>query len=161
MVAASLLRMTQLTINDNALPQRLDLLRPKPEDPQPWMAVFGRRIRWGAERTVFTWDKALLTRLRLMANEELARTSDLQAEQLIRDLHRSELVRRVNRQIALRLPDGAPDQETVANDLAMSVRTLHRRLKEENTTFNQIGYTTREEIYSQHAIYMPYTSNIA
>ena len=84
-----------------------------------------------------------------MANEDMARTMDEQAEQLIRSLHRSDLVHRVNRQIAMRLPDGLPDQESIASDMAMSVRTLHRKLKEDDTSFQQLVQELRKSLAQQ------------
>ena len=64
-------------------------------------------------------------------------------------VRRSDLVHRVNRQIAMRLPDGLPDQESIASDMAMSVRTLHRKLKEDDTSFQQLVQELRKSLAQQ------------
>lgn len=70
------------------------------------------------------------------ADEELGRYLDEYAEKVLEELGSpGSLVERVERALWAQIKDGRPTVENVANDLAMSPRTLQRRLREEGTSF--------------------------
>jgi len=146
LVAAALVRLVGLTINQDIKPIKVALKRSKPQDPALWYDFFGNRILWDAAETSIYLQKESLQAVRLSANEELARANDEYTERVIEALHQSDFIRRVNEQIALRLPDGPPNQSQIASDLAMSSRTLQRRLKDESTSFSQLVVELRKNL---------------
>ena len=64
------------------------------------------------------------------------------------------MVSRVKTAIIEHLPSGAPSAETVAKDLYMSARTLHRRLSDLKTSFSDMLEAVRREL-AEHYITDP------
>ena len=63
--------------------------------------------------------------------------------------------RRVSERIAEELTGGTPTAEIIAGKLHMSVRTLSRRLAEEDTTFSQLLDHLREQLALQQLKDLP------
>jgi AraC-like DNA-binding protein len=146
LVASSLVRLVGLTINEDIKPVKVALKRGKPADPSAWYHVFGNRIVWDAPETSIYLQKEPLQAARLSANEALARANDDYTQKVIDDLYQSDFIRRVNEKIALHLPDGPPNQSQIASELAMSARTLQRRLKDEDTHFSKLVVELRKNL---------------
>jgi AraC-like DNA-binding protein len=119
-----------------------------PEDPAPYHAYFGRRVRFSAPSTELVFardqlalalpgaDSALGDLLRKMAGDALART----------DGREDGIPGRVRALLGERLAHGMQTEEAVAHALKMSARTLRRRLADDGTTFRELLDSTRAEL---------------
>lgn len=79
------------------------------------------------------------------ANEELASLLDELASRYLSDRMQGRFTRKVREVLLVKLPNGEPSRSETAQSLAMTERTLARRLTEENTTFYEILKNLREE----------------
>jgi AraC-like DNA-binding protein len=137
--------LTRLTTRSPIRPVRVTSPNP-PEDAEAYREYFGVGIHKGAGFTVaFSAQDA--ERPFLTANDRMweffepelrRRLSELEAESTVSDRVRASLLEL--------LPAGNGSMEAVAHDLAMSTRTLQRRLKGENSTFQTILDSTRESL---------------
>jgi AraC-like DNA-binding protein len=84
------------------------------------------------------------------SNPQLADLHDRYAGEYLERFNQAETSYRVREAIVRRLPDGEPRREQVAHDVAMSERTLQRRLEDEGTSFHQLLDDTRRELAQQH-----------
>ncbi len=121
----------------------------EPADPGPWVQTFQCPLHFGAaeNRLVFRADRldapipqsdpGLLPILEQHAQTLLGEASD-------------SFARRVSERIAEELTGGTPTAEIIAGKLHMSVRTLSRRLAEEDTTFSQLLDHLREQLALSH-----------
>src|SRR3546814_10964945 len=65
----------------------------------------------------------------------------------------SRFSRKVRDALVGQLPNGEPSKQETARLLAMTERTLLRRLREENTTFQEVLDSLREELDRQRVVY--------
>ena len=79
------------------------------------------------------------------ANEELASLLDELAARYLMDRLQGRFTRRVTDVLLVKLPNGEPSRAETAQSMAMTERTLARRLAEENTTFYEILKHVREK----------------
>ncbi len=86
--------------------------------------------------------------LRLRAPDVLLRdTLEQHAQQLLKSIKDSyRLSEQVKTLLRSMLSDGSPRKEFVAQQMGMNVRTLHRKLAEENTSYQQILDQLRHEL---------------
>jgi len=84
------------------------------------------------------------------ANAELARMHDEVVVKFLAKMNERDIRRRVHAQIIQLLPSGNCDKPTIARSLNMSVRTLHNRLTQENTSYQDILVQTRHELAEQY-----------
>ncbi len=84
------------------------------------------------------------------ANAELARIHDEVVVRFLAKMDEKDLVRRVHAQIIQRLPSGNCSKPIIAHSLNMSVRTLHNRLTQEGTSYQDILVDTRRELAEQY-----------
>lgn len=119
---------------------------PRPADPAPVERYFGCPVSWGAPQFEVAFDAALLE-LPLPRSDArlfsyLARRADALLAQLPAE---ASVGARVRREVAALLPQGEPRLAVVAKRLAMSERTVHRRLAEEGTRFADVVDGVRRE----------------
>lgn len=137
-----------LTGRNDLMPMRVQFQHPRPPEAERYDAVFGTAVEFGSGETAIVlpaWccalplvrpDPALFAYLSRHAETLLARLPP-----------RAEtLADRVRRLITETLRSGTTTMESIAKRLAMSERTLQRRLQDEGTTFAAIVDETRRAL---------------
>jgi AraC-like DNA-binding protein len=118
----------------------------RPSPAAPYEDFLGARIERGsANRLTFTVADA--TRTFLTSNEPLWAAFEPELRQRLADLDAAVTTsRRVRAALLEGLPSGLVAVDDVARKLALSTRTLQRRIAAEGTTFQQILRDTREAL---------------
>jgi AraC-like DNA-binding protein len=147
---AAFLRMCQITAGHPILPRHVTLQRPQPYCLAQFGEMFGTSIVYGAPVNRLCFDRELLTRHLASANPELARINDQVVVDYLARFDRESIAMQVRSKIIHQLPDGIPKQEVIADTLHVSLRSLQRRLKEEDTSFKDLLEETRQQLALQY-----------
>lgn len=146
---AVFLRMCRMTAGETVDPEIVYLQRPQPptEDCREDFAnFFHATVVYDAAENRLRFASAQLDKPLPTPNPELARISDQTVVDYLARYDRESTAMRVRAHIIEHLPDGAPQQQRVANTLHLSLRSLQRRLKEEGTSFKDLLEETRREL---------------
>ena len=147
---AAFLRMCQITAGHPMLPRHVTLQRPQPYCLAQFEEMFGVSIEYGAPVNRLCFDRQALTRHLSSANPELARINDQVVMDYLARFDRDSIAMQVRSKIIHQLPDGIPKQETIADTLHVSLRSLQRKLKEEDTSFKNLLEETRRQLALQY-----------
>lgn len=113
--------------------------RKKPKDSNRFEAFFGERLLFEQEQNLLVFSRSLMEVEIPFANEEVAAQNEALVQKfLMRTTQPANLSAKVEALISETLADGAPSKEKIAKELGMSAKTLERRLKEEDKSFQQI-----------------------
>ncbi len=128
-----------------------------PEDAAAYQEFLGVPVKRGkVQRLTFAAVDA--TSPFLIANEAIWETFEPELRRRLAELeHDARTTDRVRALLLELLPVGRATMGDVAAELAMSTRTLHRRLAGEDTTFQQILDQTREDL-ARHYLANPHLS---
>lgn len=118
----------------------------RPADDQAYQDVFRCPLRFGQPANSILFRTVDLERPVPSANEELAMMLDEMASKHLAYRFASRFSRKVRDALVGQLPNGEPSKQETARLLAMTERTLLRRLREENTTFQEVLDRLREEL---------------
>lgn len=118
----------------------------KPIDDTPYHDVFRCPIRYGQSINSIFFPAEVLERRVPSANEELATMLDEMAAKYLVFRFANRFSRKVRDALVGQLANGEPSKQETARLLAMTDRTLLRRLREENTTFQEVLDRLREEL---------------
>lgn len=131
----------------NALrPLRVGFRRARPIDISPYERLFGCRASFGRDHDSFVLARAVADSPLPTSNRQLAAVHDrILMEELAR-LDRDDVPTRARAALLDRLSTGELSEETLAEDLHMSRRTLQRRLADENTTYGALLDATRRDL---------------
>jgi AraC-like DNA-binding protein len=141
------LRTIQNELVQGDLPLRsLSLRLPAPADAGRYVEVFGIAPQFEADRNVAALDAALLDLPLPQADELTAAATEEQCRALLQARRSRAGVAGAVRDVLLRRPSAMPDVGAVATALAMSERTLRRRLREEGTSFRALADEVREAL---------------
>ena len=125
----------------------VEVTTPYPPSPlAPYEAFLRSRLRRGkAHRVIFS--KADALRPFLTSNEGLWAAFEPELRQRLADLDGSvSMAKRVRAALHEGIPSGLVTMDAIARKLAMSKRTLQRRIEAEGTSFQQILKETREAL---------------
>ena len=148
-VAASL-RMCQITMGRQIIPAHVALQRPAPACPDVFSELFGPSIEYGAKLNRLCFDNELVNQPLTTANPKLARINDQTVVDYLARFDRANIAMQVRAKIIEQLPDGMPNQGDIAETLNVSLRSLQRRLKEEETSFKNLMEDTRKALAMQY-----------
>ena len=84
------------------------------------------------------------------ANPQLANLNDQVMVKALAKLNRNDVEQQVKAVIIEQLPSGHVSQESIADELHMSVRNLQRKLQLANTSFREVMEQTRQELAKQY-----------
>jgi len=123
-----------------------------PTDAAAYARIFdGARIRLGAPHNALVFTREHLDAPMSHAHASLHAAYAMHAESLLERLRRSEsLSARVRRLVISQLRSGDVTRESIARQLALSVPTLRRRLKEEGTTHGELLDEVRRELAERY-----------
>jgi AraC-like DNA-binding protein len=147
---AAFLRMCQITAGHPIRPRHVALRRPVPPCREQFEEMFCASIDYGAPENRLCFDRQLLTRHLASANPELARINDQVVVDYLARFDRESIAMQVRSKIIHQLPDGIPKQEAIADTLHVSLRSLQRKLKEEDTSFKDLLEDTRQQLALQY-----------
>lgn len=116
------------------------------EPAQPYAELFGVDVHLTGRHAI-TFRREDAERPFLTANESMWQMFEPTLRQRLADLdERASFEARVRAVLLEALPGGESSMEQVARTLAVSKRTLQRRLRDEATTFQAVLNATREEL---------------
>lgn len=149
-MASFLLRGREATGRDWS-PDRVLFTYPEPDDTGELRRIFRSNLRFRAETNALVLQRELLDLHQRTADAGLSVILAQYAEELIGRLPDTEdVVSRVQRRISRELSNGDPGVEGVARALGMSQRTLHRRLREHETSYREILEELRYDLAMRH-----------
>jgi AraC-like DNA-binding protein len=147
---ASLVELGRMGTAAPLVPQKVDLARAEIEMPE-YERYYGCRVRYGVRDNCLTFLRADLDKPFVRYNAELL---DILAPEFDRRLdqlsHGASLIEQIKWALRRRLTAGRPDIRSVATELAMSERSLQRKLTDEGMTFQGLVSETRHELALEH-----------
>lgn len=143
---ALFLRICQITEGTDILPVHTFLQRPTPVDKTAYEIIFGPHLDFEADTNRLCFDKAVAHAPLATAHPELARLNDQTVIDYLARYDRNNITMQVRSKIIEQLPDGRPSQEDIAFRLHTSLRSLQRKLREEDTSFKQLLSNTQQEL---------------
>jgi AraC-like DNA-binding protein len=126
-------------------PVGLELSHPR-NSSAAFEAAFGCLPRFGSAENALVFSSANVTRPLPTAHHRLSAVHDRIATEHLQRVSSSEFAPRARAEIARYLQDGALTRAFIARALAVSERTLRRRLSEEGTSFQRLVEETRREL---------------
>ena len=119
---------------------------PKPSDSATHEEWFRCPVAWGGTQFEMTFDASVLDRPLPRNDERLFAYLAQQAERLLTAIPQNEsITTQVRREVTTALASGEAQQSMVARRLAMTPRTMQRRLSAEGTSFAEIVEAVRRE----------------
>jgi len=140
------LRMCRLTAGEDVDPSLVSLKRPRPECDAQLQAYFRAPIAYDADANTLSFAQTLVDTVLTNANAELARINDQVVVDYLARFDHDSLTMQVRSKIIERLHDGTPNQETIAQSLNVSLRSLQRKLNNEDTNYKTLLESTRREL---------------
>jgi AraC-like DNA-binding protein len=131
-------------------PLAIELPFALPVDLAPYRAAFRCPVTFDAPRNSLLFAKADMGAALPTSNPQLAELHERFAGEYLRHFDHARTSYRAREVIVRRLPDGEPRRDEVAGELAMSERTLQRRLEVEKTSYVELLDGTRRELAEQY-----------
>lgn len=145
-VLSVLLDLCRFNAGRTVAPTEVRLIRPRPPQTERYETFFAAPIRYGCPERALVFDDDALDAPLPTSNRELVGVLEtMLAEELAR-LARGDVVARARAVLLRRLPSGEVSVADAARELAMSRRTLHRRLAEAGAHWQQLVDDTRHEL---------------
>lgn len=134
-------------VNEKLAPSSVNFVNPAPQDLGPYEEFFGCPVTFGGTLTCVTFPLRYLALPIAHSDPGLRMLLENQAEALLRALpSRQEFQTELKEALVRSLHEGTPTLERVAGRLAMSPRTLQRRLGELDLNFQHLLDRTRAEL---------------
>lgn len=142
-----LLRVLDTLTHRKQRPRLLTFSRPRPADTSEYERIFGCPLRFGQAQTALHFAEHDLQQTVITSDYDLLRVLVQQAELRLEALHAQVgFGREVKRIIIGMMRPDFPTIEQVARNLNLSVRSLQRKLRQENTSFSRLTEELRQEM---------------
>jgi len=152
MMFAALIELGRRGTGKHLVPRRVELERPK-GDTAAHESYFGCPVRFGAKANRLVLEAADLAIPFVSYNRELLEMLSPALEKALAEHQKgASLAERVKWLMKKRLATKRPDMAAIASELAMSDRTLQRRLAEEGTRFQDVLAHARRELAHQYLV---------
>jgi AraC-like DNA-binding protein len=145
-MVAGLVRLCRITYGEAFAPLGVTLVRSRPDPVAPFTDWFRCPIEWDADTASMRCRPEELVQPLPTSNPDVALANERIMLEYLERLDRADIAAQVRRRILELLPSGPPTQLEIARALALSPRTLHRRLAEAKTSFAELLDETRREL---------------
>jgi AraC-like DNA-binding protein len=141
-----LVDMCRRNAGEGFVPSQVRLVRREPADRSPYDRFFGCPVVYGAAERCIVLSSSDADAPLPTSNRELVGVLEQMLAGELARLDRSDTVARCRTLLLRRLASGEVTATQVARDLAMSRRTLHRKLADAGTTWQQLVDATRRDL---------------
>lgn len=132
------------------VPDQLYLNRPRPENETAFIDYFNCNVEFSSPQNILLINKATVNTELATGNAELAYQNDKIVSDYLARFDSSRLSERVRTIFIERLVTGKFSEEQIAEQLNLSLRSLQRRLRDEQTSYQQLLDETRLELSLQY-----------
>lgn len=147
---AFIVSLCRMNLGQNFNPQWVAFTLPEPPDRAPYASLFRCPLRFDAPANGLAISKADADRTLPSANPLLAKMNERVVNQRLAALDKANIPNRVRAEIMEQLPSGGVSDESVAEALHMTSRTLHRRLKDDGLSFREVLGEVRRSLAEQY-----------
>jgi len=132
-------------------PLEVTFIYPEPESRSEYERIFHCPVHFGQKENTFTLAMSVVNTPILLANPGLLEYFEKYAQDFLADMDRqNEHARAVTKIILARMDDEALSINKFAKEMAVSVRTLQNRLKEEGVVFSELLTETRQRLAKKY-----------
>ena len=147
---AALIKFCRIIAGRQFNPVRVCFRQEQPAETAYHYELFRCPIEFGAEGTMLVLNLADVDKRLTGSNDQLARLNEHIVVKYLAHSARNDIVNRVKAAIIDGLANGAVSEITVAEQIHMTPRNLHRRLQKENTSFKLLLTEIRQELARQY-----------
>ena len=128
-------------------PTEVRFQHPAPADTSEHVRIFRCPVLFDQPDNALIFPKRLLAAPLNQADAQVRGMLDAYADRLLAELNQgNSVLDRARLELARQLPEHGPDLEAIAAALALSPRTLQRRLREGGLSFSQLVDETRQQL---------------
>ena len=131
-------------------PARVCFRQKQPENCAYYYELFRCPIEFGADETTFVLRREDADRRLTGSNDELARLNEHIVIKYLAHNAREDIVNRTKTAILDELCNGGVTEKSIASELHMTPRNLHRKLQKHDTSFKQILTEVRKDLALQY-----------
>ena len=143
---AAIVRSARAMLGRHLAPTRVQLTRPTPTNRARFEAFFRCPLHYESAENVLAFLRADVERPVPGGHDRLASVGDQTVAAYLARLRQKSVADQIREVLVDALAAGEPDVDAVAAELAMSGRTLQRRLREEGTSFRDVLASTRRDL---------------
>jgi len=145
-------RMCRLVSGDHFRLQAVNFKHAEPKDIKPFFEYFACQLHFDQAENQLLIPLQFADEVLAGANPELALLNDQVVTRRLALLDRNDIVARVQATLMEQLPNGNVSDDTVADALHMSVRTMHRKLTEVDSNFRTLLVEMRRDLAEQYIL---------
>jgi AraC-like DNA-binding protein len=149
---ALITRMCRLVSGDNFRLQAVNFTHSEPRDIKPYFEYFGCQLNFDQVENQLLIPLTFADETLFGANPELALLNDKVVTRRLAKIDHDDIVTRVQATLVEQLPHGNISDDSVADALHMSVRTMHRKLAGENRNFRTLLVEMRRDLAEQYIL---------
>ena len=149
-ILSGLLKLCRINFGSNLEPVEVNLKRPEPPDPKPWIEFFGEAIQFAQSEISLSIDKRDADMPLTGSNSELVAVNEEVMRRHLVKIGRNNIINQSRVRIMEQLPSGRVTKNDLADGLNMSERTLHRKLREQDETFRSLLIKVRMDLAEQY-----------
>jgi AraC-like DNA-binding protein len=148
---SSSVRMMRTLTGVDLSPREVTFIYPEPASTSEYERIFRCPVRFGQKNNSITMDLRVVNTPILMANPGLLEYFEKYARDFLADMdRRDEHTRAVTKIILSNLDDEGLSINKVAREMAVSVRTLQKRLEEEGVVFSDLYRDIRQRLAQKY-----------
>ena len=149
---AMVTRMCRLICGNPFRLQAVNFKHAEPTDIKPYFEYFGCQLNFGQAENQLLIPLSFADETLAGANPELAMLNDQVVTRRLATIDRNDIVARVQAALMDQLPNGNVSDESVADSLHMSVRTMHRKLVEVDSNFRTLLVEMRRHLAEMYIL---------
>lgn len=138
--------MSRLVSGDHFRLNAVNFKHSKPKDIKPYFEYFGCELNFNQAENQLLIPLPIADEILVGANPELALLNDKVVTRRLALMDKDDIVSRVRAILVDQLPHGGISDDTVADALHMSVRTMHRKLTDVESNFRTLLVEMRRNL---------------
>ena len=143
---ALITRMSRLICGDHFRLNAVNFRHETPRDTKPYFEYFGCELNFDCQQNQLLIPINLADEMLAGANPELALLNDKVVTRRLANIDRNDIVARVRSALLDLLPHGHVSDDLTAEALHMSVRTMHRKLVDVDSSFRALLAEIRRDL---------------
>ena len=146
----AVITMCRLLCGDEFSPVEMHVSRERPECHKELEKFVGCQIEFGAEQNQSLFDRITAEKRLPTGNSELVKVNEDLAMKYLIKLDGASIKMQVNARLIEMMPRGHVSEDAIATQMNLSLRTLQRKLREENTSYSQVYKSIRQEMAGEY-----------